>query len=345
MRVMDPGSESLRLAIRCDGLRDRGVGHLVRQMALMEELRDRGHHVWLVGDIDVDWVREQAGRLANEASPAMPDERFIAASLDRGVTAVMIDGYPFDARLGAGLQGAGIGVLTMVDDTFGRHQMADIYIDQNLGARPGDSDALWLTGPEYVLVRDVVRERRGRYAPGATGKPRVLVVFGGTDPFGGTPLAVQLLLETGRPVHIVAVAADAGISDQLSRLAVSAEQELEVLPPQQDLPGLALSCDFAVIAAGSTVWELACLGVPTGLVCVVDNQLEGYRQATRELAMGLGPLTELREDRGTRASAIRSLTRLLGEPGLREHYSTLASSLVDGDGRVRVADAIERLAR
>lgn len=345
MRSMRPAPKSLQLAIRCDGLRDRGVGHLIRQMALIEELRERGHHVRLVGDIDVEWAGRQAADLADEIHPGMPDPDFIAACGNWGTDVVMIDGYFFDSGLGSGLQTAGISVITMVDDRFGRDQVADTYVDQNFGALPGATSANWLIGPDYVLLRDVVRNRRGHYRVEEPARPRVLVVFGGTDPFGGSPVAAELLLATGEAVEVVAVAANPETAERLRRLELRDGQELEVLPPQDDLPGLALTCHFAVSAAGSSVWEFACLGIPTALVCVVDNQLEGYRNASHELAVGLGLLSELRSDDDARQAAVTELSRLMTDTDQRRRYSERSRRIVDGDGRVRVADEIERLAR
>lgn len=339
MDIPDPAKP--HMAIRCDALAALGTGHLVRQSALAEEWVARGHRVSLYGDCDVEWARSLVERLGLGFIPPRDDlaEQFAADRVD----AVVIDGYEFPAEMGRSLRGAGFAVAAMVDGDFGRHQEADLYVDQNLGSEdPGRSG--WLVGPRYVLLRDVVRSRRGE--PRAKNRPpKVLVVFGGSDPFAGAPVAIELLLSTGLHAQVVVVAASPERRAELEALETGEGQSLEVVPTQDDLPGLALTCDFVVSAAGSSTWEFACLGIPTGLVCVVDNQVTAYEAATESLAVPVGQLGHLRDDERARDDARAALARLLTDPGHRDRLGAGGRLLVDGDGRVRVADAIEELLR
>lgn len=334
-------SSPLHVAIRCDALSARGTGHLVRQTALVQELLSRGHTATLVGECDVEWARQQAASVGLEFVP--PADDFVAQLTAAGCDTLMIDGYEFPASLGAEARTAGFPVVAMVDGDFGRHQEADIYVDQNLGSEdPGLPN--WLVGPEYVLLRDVVVQRRGTPRP-ANQPPKVLVVFGGSDPFGGCPVAVELLLSTGLPVHVVAIAASPERRASLEALDLANGQSLEVLGTQDDLPGLALTCDFVISASGSSVWEFACLGIPTGLVCVTDNQITGYEAATEQLAVPVGHLEALRADGQARAAAAVALAGMLEDRAWLDELSTHACALVDGKGRERVVDAVAALTR
>lgn len=333
-------STPLHVAIRCDALSARGTGHLVRQTALVQELQARGHVATLFGECDVEWARQQAASVGLEFAP--PADDFVAQLTTAGCDTLMIDGYEFPASLGAEARSAGFPVLAMVDGDFGRHQVADIYIDQNLGSDdPGQPN--WLVGPEYVLLRDVVLRRRGTPRP-ANQPPKVLVVFGGSDPFGGCPVAAELLLSTGLPVHVVAIAASPERRTSLEALELADGQSLEVPGTQDDLPGLALTCDFVISASGSSVWEFACLGIPTGLVCVTDNQITGYEAATEQLAVPVGHLEALRADEQARAAASLALTRMLEDRAWLDELSAQGRALVDGEGRRRVVAAMEGIA-
>jgi spore coat polysaccharide biosynthesis predicted glycosyltransferase SpsG len=313
------------VAIRVDALSGLGVGHLVRQLALAEEFATRGRRVRLFGRTDVAWAAAQvSGRgLTLEEADADPDA-FAARVIASGSGLCVIDGYDIGAELGTALRAAGVVVGTLVDGMFGLDQDADVYVDQNLGAvaatgrYPG---RLFLVGSDYVLLRDLVRDRRSDARPRRQAAPRVLVVFGGTDPFDGCRTTVPLLLATGVPLTVAAVAARQEVADALRALRLGPGQVLEVYPPVDDLPGLAASCDAAVSASGSSVWELACLGVPTGLVCVVDNQRLGYREATRELCLPVGELATLRAEPAARARAIGVLRRLVSQAPLRAELS------------------------
>lgn len=333
----------LNIAIRCDAWAASGTGHAMRMIALAEELLARGHRVAFFGGTDVAWITSQLARRGLELHDPAPD---LPAQVSAwGATAVLIDGYDIPRSTGEELRRGGLPVLALVDADFGVHQDADLYLDQNLGAvRPEALEGRWIGGERYALLRDVVRDRRGQKEPRRPGAPRALVVFGGSDPFGGAPVAARILLETNQPVEVVAVAATPALAGQLAALPPRASgQAVTVTGPVEDLPALALTCDLAISAAGSSVWEFACLGIPTALVEVVDNQRLGYQAATRDLCVGLGRLAGLREDPQQRAAAIRQVRRLLTEAQYREELSRRARRLIDGDGRVRVADEIEGL--
>lgn len=338
--------------IRVDALARNGVGHAIRQLALAEELVGRGHEVSLLGASDVPWALSQIDAHGLALIPAADPTGFAAQVTDIGGDVVMIDGYEFSNEVGTTLLAAGIPVATMVDGDFGTHQVASLYIDQNLHAvRPqGIADtAQFLGGLDYVLLRDQIRDRRGLVQADLT-PPRVLVVFGGTDAFGGAGVAVPMLLDTGAPQHIVAVAATEKLADELRSIRTGDGQTLEVVGPVDDLGALATTCQAAVIAAGTTVWEFLCLGLPTALVCVTDNQLVGYAEASRTLVSGspvcvpVGLLSALRAEPTARAEGVAGLRRLVEDAALRRVLAGTSRVLVDGEGRGRVADGLERLA-
>lgn len=339
---MDPRHTThMHIAIRCDALAKSGTGHLVRQTAFVQELQARGHSATLFGACDVAWAREQAAMVGLEF--VAPASDFVGQLEAAGCDTLMIDGYDFPPSVGADARAAGIPVATMVDGDFGRHQEADVYIDQNLGSY---DPALpnWLVGPNYVLLRDVVLHRRGAPRP-ANQPPKVLVVFGGSDPFGGCPVAVELLLATGLPVHVVAVGPSQARRAQLEALDTRPGQTLDVVGAQNDLPGLAMTCDFVISASGTSVWEFACLGIPTGLVCVTDNQVTGYEAATEQLAVPVGHLEALRQSSEARDASRTLLARMLEDRHWLERLSVQGRALVDGEGRRRVVDAVERIAK
>lgn len=337
------------MTVRVDGLRHSGVGHLVRQLALAEELMERGHRVVLAGVSDVPWAQGQVAAHGLTLQPVPPEPSACADALVKlGAEVVIIDGYDYGPALGQAIRAVGLPILAMVDDTFGLDQIADVYVDQNLGAPAklpvhAPSGAQFLSGPSYVLLRDVVLRHGGAWQPTGDDIPRILVVFGGTDPFGGCETLVPLIVAAGHPVEVVAVAARPEVVEALQAIPVGTNQHITVVPPQDDLPGLALTCDAAISAAGTSVYEFACLGVPTGLVCVTDNQLLGYHAATAEVALAVGELTALRHSEPARTEAIATLSRLLTDASLRSQLSESGRRVVDGRGRVRVADAVEAL--
>lgn len=337
-----PARSSGPIVLRCDGGGRYGVGHVMRQLALADELLSRDLPVQFWGALtDVDWLASMVATRGLSFIPAAETagelrDQAVAA----GASAVVLDGYHLPPDTGSVLRSAGIPVMAMVDYTFGAEQEADLYVDQNLGAvAPPNAPGRWLTGIEYALFRDDILRLR-RPAPREQQQPpRVLAVFGGTDPYAAALVVVPALLATGIAMAVTAVAAREEIAAGLRDLPLSPGQSLEVIGSTPALAGLASDSDLVVSASGSSVWEFLCLGVPTALICVVDNQRAGYEETLRRgVVAGLGQL-----DAFDPAAATATLADLLTSPDRLTTFAARGQLLVDGRGRERVADALVSL--
>jgi spore coat polysaccharide biosynthesis predicted glycosyltransferase SpsG len=291
----------------------------MRCLALAEELTGRGHEVVMLADLGgLDWL--------SVPSVAPPDD-LVKAARDLDLDAMVLDSYDLGPRWAGALREAGVTVLCIVDgDTRG--QDADLYLDQNLGARAGSPR--FLAGLGYVLLRDSVRRLRPPRPPRPDREiPRVVCFFGGTDPAGAAPAAMTLAAGTGVPFAATVVAPRG-----LPPIRLFDGQSIVPIAPSPDLPELVASADLVIGAAGSSTWELLCLGIPAAVTWVAANQRPGHDAVVAAgLAVGLGHITDL----PSRAGALR---RLLTDRELRRELAERGPAVVDGDGRVRVADAL-----
>ncbi|MGW4793111.1 PseG/SpsG family protein [Nonomuraea sp. NPDC004297] len=326
-------SASARVGFRCDAGVRTGAGHLVRCVALAEELATRGVEVVFLGEVrGSEWARAQLGERGFPLVAAPPEPvRLAALACELRLDAVVLDSYELPPETGAVLRDARFAVLAVVDgDPLG--QEADLYLDQNLGAerRPFPAPDRRLAGARYALLRDSVRGR-GRVAGGGD-VPRVLCFFGGTDSAGVAPAWARALSATGLPFSATVV----------SPVPFEAGGPITVIPPTDRLPELMAAADLVVTAAGSAIWELLYLGVPTALTWVAANQLIGYEELVgRGAAAGLGPA----QDPAAGSGPVQVLARLLADPAVREEHGRRAGGLVDGRGRERVADALLAIGR
>ncbi|GAA3227349.1 hypothetical protein [Actinocorallia longicatena] len=326
----------MRIGVRCDARERTGAGHLIRCVALAEELRGRGAEVVFLGTVTgPPWLLELMAALGVPlvAAPDEP-ERLAGLAVRLGLDRVVVDSYETDPGCCAALREAGIVVLAIVDDTL-RGQHADLYLDQNLGAedRPValPEGSTRLAGTSFVLLRDSVRrlrpERPRTHTPG---RPGVLCFLGGTDATQAAPEVAARVLATGAPVDAMVVAVTDEIAERVAALRTGPGQTVTPIRPHPELPAVAAAADLVIGAAGTTTWELLCLGVPMALVMVAENQRLGYDAVVaRGLAAGLAE-----------PDAPEELLRLLTDPGAREVLARRGHGLVDGRGRERVADAL-----
>lgn len=305
------------LLLRADADPSIGVGHLSRCVALAEAAVARGWDVTLSGEVTgAEWL---LARLSTLDVPVVP------AGVDRAADIVLVDHYGLnelpDVRAAARL-------VSMEDGPFGR-RAADVVVDANLAAseRPADGSPVVLAGPRFAPLRsEVVATRATR--PAGDGL-EVVVVMGGGGSGEAVAAALTALRDTGVPLTARAISA--------SPVAVGAGpgQRFVVVPPTPALPALLAGADLVISAAGVTLLELCCLGVPAALVQLADNQAGGYWAAVdRGLAAGLGTVADL-------PAASATLAALLRDPGRRATLSRTGRTLVDGRGAARILDAAE----
>lgn len=336
--------------VRCDVGPGVGVGHLMRCVALAEELRRRGLSVTFCADVDsVPFARRQlASRGISVIASVETPQEHVALVRRLRPQLVVLDSYLLPEAVYAAVRAESAVLLAIVDGPPGGRQ-ADLYLDQNLGAEeqthaltPG---ATRLAGLTFALMRDsiVVLRPREPHEDRDIRAPRVLAFFGGTDAFGASPATARLLVATGRPFRATIVAGDDEARESIERLVPEAGQQIDVIAPTDELAMLVSSTDVVISAAGTSAWELMCLGAACALVWVADNQHESYARAVESgLGIGLGSLEDVS---GPTASAVRSLRELLDLPERRRELRSRAWRAVDGRGRERVADALlERVA-
>jgi spore coat polysaccharide biosynthesis predicted glycosyltransferase SpsG len=99
-----------------------------------------------------------------------------------------------------------------------------------------------------------------------------------------------------------------------------------------DVAALMASADLAVVAAGSTCWELAFMGVPAVVMIVAGNQ-QGIARGLHErgIVRSLGWHTEVDDDR-----LLAAVDALCADAEARRLMSERGRQLVDGLGAARV---------
>ena len=329
----------MSVGIRCDAGAKTGVGHLVRCVALAEELVARGVDVHFLSDLGgVAWAEAQLESRGLPRRPAPADETELVAAVELlGLDALVVDSYTLPPAHSKAVRATGRTVLAIVDGDA-RGQDADIYVDQNLDTVLDYGDVR-LAGLDYALLRSAVRRLRPPAPPvhsnGRT--PEVVAFFGGTDAYRAAPQVARLLADTAVPFHATVIAADASLRAELEAIPAGAGQRFDILDPTDRLPELLAGADLVVSASGTSTWELLCLGRASALVWVVDNQILGYdRTVARGFAAGLGRLGEFGDD------SVATLRRLLLDPAERTALAAAGWAAVDGRGVERVADSLLR---
>jgi spore coat polysaccharide biosynthesis predicted glycosyltransferase SpsG len=351
----------MRVLIGCDGGGPLGVGHVMRSLALAEAAVSAGHSVVVAGHFGGSFLRRQLAAAPVEV--ARLPVRMADADLQPFADLVgslrpelvHVDSYETPPQLAQVVASTGVGAVlsNLEDGAFGRRP-ADVVIDPTFGAelsaRPEDGTSWLLRGSRYTPVRRRVIEAARRGSPGQADGPgdetgpapaakasrSVLVVMGGTDPVGLAPSAVRLLARTGLALEVTVIAVGENAARARSA-AHGSRLSLTVLAPVDDLAAMMSAQDLVISAAGTSVWELCCLGVPAAVVWAVDNQREGYgRVVAAGAAVGLGGPELGRPAASKEELAVDLLTAVLTDSTVRDDLARAGRRVVDGLGAWRV---------
>lgn len=257
---------------------------------------------------------------------------------------VAFDGYQFDLSYQKAAADSGRKVLVVDDYAHLQEYEADILLNQNLGAEGLPYQAVRaanrLFGPTYALLRPEFAMRRRQIGCRTDGSLRVLVAVGGGDDHGlaGALVAVLETLTDNLSVTVVAGAAYPDVG-RLQRV-VGKRSDWRLLHNVTDMSQIMIQSDLAISTAGSTCWELCCLGVPMILFVIAKNQ-EGIANAldASGAAINMGwheqcAETELRE----------VLCSVISKRDLRLEMAQAGQDIVDGEGASRVVQRMRTLA-
>tara|TARA_B100000780_G_scaffold279195_1_gene256361 strand:+ start:3365 stop:4462 length:1098 start_codon:yes stop_codon:yes gene_type:complete len=359
----------MRVIFRADASVMIGTGHVMRCLTLAEVLRDAGASCAFV-------IRNHPGHLADQIEARGFDVMLLDPPVGQGGTAppvhapwagvswqqdaeetraamgadadwLVVDHYAFDARWQRAVAELGTRIM-VIDDLADRPHEADLLLDQNLGREAGDYDGLVperckrLIGPRYALLRPEFAAGRAASLAERLGRPlrHILITMGGTDAIDATSCVLDALRGAELPddAHLTVVMGNnAPALARVQSLAAQMPWPTEVAVDVADMAGLMAETDVAIGAGGGTTWERCCMGLPSIVIVIAENQTHSASAIEKSgAALTLGSHTE--------ELFYEKLRQSLSQLFCRKHYDefSAASSLIcDGDGAIRVRNAIK----
>ena len=356
----------MKVVFRVDASAHIGIGHLMRCLTLAEALRKRGAQIRFI-------CREQPGnliaQLQQEAMPvtilpapaiknATSDENYAAwlgvtqaEDAEQSIKAIngekpdwlVVDHYGLDVEWERWLRPY-VSKLMVIDDLANRRHDCDVLLDQNYSSegerRYADlvpDTCKLLMGPHYALLRLEYAEYRKTLRIRDGKVKRVLVFFGGSDPQNMTGMALEALSHTElRHLYVdVVIGANNPHRDALEKQSRK-RTRTTVYGSRPHLADLMAQVDLAIGAGGATTWERMCLGLPTVVVSLAENQLPASGAlAEAKLIHYAGHFSSIKIDHLTQLlqTLIQSTERLTG-------LAMQNQLQVDGLGALRLVEVM-----
>jgi len=343
----------MNILIRTDASEQIGSGHIMRCLTLANELRQKACVSFICRNLPgnmCDYIEQQGyvvHRLPLQETDWQTDAKqtgAILAAENRLIDWLIVDHYSLDAQWEIAIRPY-INKIMVIDDLANRSHNCDILLDQNLYVDMENRyhdlvprHCKQLLGPKYALLRPEFLAARKTLRKRDGNIKRILIFMGGSDPTNETAKAlesIKLLNRTDITVDVVVGASNPHkeqvkqICDNLSNAAYYCQVS--------NMAELMVKADLAIGAGGSSNWERCCLGLPSLVITIAENQ-EELTQTLHEQAY----LISLGTKEKVSAETIwQNLYDILNEAEIVLSFIDRGKQLVDGNGVKRVSSMIE----
>jgi UDP-2,4-diacetamido-2,4,6-trideoxy-beta-L-altropyranose hydrolase len=314
----------MRIFFRVDASIQIGTGHVMRCLTLADALHARGARCSFICRPHTGHLLDMIAQLGHHAvalpslattTNPMPadtahatwlgtdwptDAQQTAEALGgEGVDWLVVDHYALDHRWEQALRPHCLNLM-VIDDLADRPHDCDVLLDQNLGRSAQDYDGLLkpqtttYIGPQYALLRPEFAQLRSQSLARRV-QPQLkhlLITMGGVDKDNATGQVLQALTACHMPADLrisVVMGPHAPCLADVQQQASRMPWPTQVLVGVNAMGQLMSDSDLCIGAAGSTTWERCCMGLPTLLLVLADNQLPGAQaleKAGAALAVG-----------------------------------------------------------
>lgn len=335
--------------IRCDASPAIGYGHLMRCMALAEQMQTSGQ--WKVvfamtedlTAIDSARARGFTVERLRSRSQAHTESDWLALLVERHQADVLVLDVRNDLSCGEihRIRTNGVQVVC-IDDTSERRLAADLVfyppIPQVKTLDWSGFKGHWHSGWEWIMMPAQFADERAKHHSKNKDKPQLLVTMGGSDPAGMTLQAIDALDALEGQFDTVIVVGSAFMhADALKQRLSNARRDYHLIVNPPSMAAVMADADLALASFGATAYELACLGIPAiHLSLSEDHAQSASALANAGAAVSLGlhhevALTSIRE----------TVQQLLADTERREQMRETARSLVDGCGTERIINTLK----
>ena len=361
----------MKIAFRVDASIQIGTGHVMRCLTLANALTKKGHKCFFVcrdHNGHLGKLIKAKGfvlyLLPNTGKTISPDllagnshAPWLGVSWEfdlnqtmnilRGqfVDWLVIDHYALD-NYWEELASRVVKHILVIDDLADRQHHCDLLLDQTFGRKAGDYSLLLpasceiICGSQYALLRPEFAALRSDSLERRT-KPKLnnlLISMGGVDKDNVTGQILDALknCELTNDCKIVVILGSTApwlnfVKEQVKTLPWLVEVKSGV----NNVAELMADSDLAIGAAGSTSWERCCLGIPTAMLVLAENQKFAAKLLEKAGAVKLMSLE------GILQGELSNLINDIQTPSVYNQLSASAAALTNGKGCQYVINKME----
>jgi len=222
-------------------------------------------------------------------------------------------------------------LIVTIDDVGNSSKVSDICFNPLYPIENSFSDL------KYIPLKQEVLEKIHHIKPVKQEVENILVIQGGSDTYGFIPKITESLYSIPQHINVNIVLGPNFLhEDSLNHTLKKSPRKFNFIKNKNDLTDIFIDSDIAITAAGFTLFELICLGVPCITSCAelfeveTAERIEKYRCCINH---GFG-----RDLSGN--ELLKTVNKLMNNYELRLKMSTDGKALIDGKGSERIVHKI-----
>ncbi len=335
--------------IRADANSEIGTGHVMRCLSVAKEIQKSGNEVCfiLADEFPVKMLSENHINYKVLHTPYDKTEEEIPLLCQwleaESPQCLLVDSYFVTKEYFA--QISRFAKVAYVDDFCHAEYPVDVLINYNIygdslpykGNTAKESTEL-LLGTDYAPLREEFRNTG--YVLRKDAK-RVLVTTGGSDKYNLAGQIVEKALDNerlcGLQYHVVS-----GIFNQNAdflNLLEEAHDNVHIHRNVVNMAELMKTCDIAITAGGSTMYELCAVGLPMIAFSFVENQEKQIETFVQKEIIGFGGNYLLQKQQMIEG-VLGHLQELVNSFEERKKYSDRGKYIIDGQGVRRITEIL-----
>ena len=283
-----------KIFIRVDSGIDIGIGHMMRCISLAETLSKTNFEIIFISkklnNTIYDIISKKKYKICilpenNKNMNIMMHDAIetqkIITSFEDSTSWLLVDHRKLDIQWEKTLRKF-VQKIIVIDDLANKKHDCDMLIDQNLYEKMDErykklvsKNCKKLLGPKYALLRSEFSDLRQKPIKNRIELQNILISFGGTDPSNETRKvleALKILNLKNVQINVVTTSVNP-FKDEIKQLC-SSMTGVNFHCDVDKIGALMSTSDLAIGAGGSTTWERCCLGLPSLVSVISEDQLE-----------------------------------------------------------------------
>lgn len=320
----------MKAAIFANGSNKIGMGHIIRTMAIAETLKSK--------NIEIEYICNSSSSECTEFIRSKNYKTSVKFSHEDKYAFIIVDSYDINSSEKLSYFYKFAKHVIYIDDLHLLYDYnIDIIINYSVGAEilHYNGAKIKQLGPKFTPLRkqflNVFFEESNKSVE------NILITMGAGDEFNYTQYILENLLNLYPNLNYKVIL---GMTNVYKERLVDGfkNKKVQFYSNVSNMANLMKSCDIAISAGGSTIYELCACSVPTIAVITAMNQKQFIKNIHEKINLQYVDFTSNKN-----IEFISEFNKLYENHDFRKLISCKMNSLIDGNGTKRIAEAILNL--